>query len=473
MSTFSIGHATETNSRRPKMEPIPDDIFFDVETQLDFISNEIYYDAEDEKQLLDLPDDCLIDICRYLPLEDLTSLAVTCTRLHTVGRQTFPLAPGNKYVDVKQMLRTLGANAMEKIERFFQVFGDLLSEISLDLTDGENNSNANGDFSSFNEPIFNLVTKHCDEEALTAFRGHGITLRTPNEEKMLRLFGRLKTITLIDCPMAVDALSVSKHCQHLSLSADTFNDVSDLHFPQLEGFDIVGYNWPFVAAHNANCAKFLLRHSHLKALNMEICFGTEFDMDVFDELNDLETLSLFQMNKPLILSPWRNLTKLKALDIVSNGCDATKFLQESPAAESLAYLKLTEPILSDDFFRGLSRFKQLRALTFGDCPELTDERMLNLNLDELTELELTDPSELTTHGLVEIVSKFRKLTSLRLVGTDHEIDSIIYEQLVAICLEQSKKLAIFIMDMPTTTGFEYNPNYVQVFFKHAPRLEMI
>lgn len=421
----------------------------------------------DRKQLLDLPDDCLIDICRYLPLEDLTSFAVTCHRLRAVGRQTFPLKPANKCIDVKQMLRSLGADAMEKIERFFEVFGHLLIELTLDLTESDSYLKPKGGLSSFSEPIFNLVTRYCNEETLRTFRGFGITLRTPYEDNMLRLFGRLKTITLVECTMAADALSVSKDCQALSLSADALNDVSGVHLPKLKALNIVSYDWPALA-HNANCAKFLLRHTHLKALNMETSPSTEFDVNVLDELKELETLTLFQMIKPLMLSPWRNLTNLKTLDVRSNGCDATKFLLEFPAAESLEYLNLTEPILSDDFFVGLSRFKQLRTLRLDDCPKLTDERMLDLDLDELTELELVHPSELTVKGIVDMVKKFRKLTQLRLAVTDHEIDSNIYDQLVAICRQQSKKLTIFVMDDPIDhlgSLDNYYPNAVQIVFE--------
>lgn len=430
----------------------------------------------DGKQFLELPDDCLIDISRYLPLEDLISVALTCSRLRDIVRQTFSLQPMNKHVDlpvdVLQMPRSFEPNAMEKTERYLQIFGDLLVDVSIRKLMRESRGE---------QEIFHLITKYCSDGALEEFSGYELALDTPNSSEKLRLFSRLKVIHLTGCTMVEDALAASIQCQSLSLSNQYFNGViSNLHFPKLETFHIYGSRSEFQEDDDANYAKFLRRHIHLRTLELTIRGEADAIRDAIGDLKDLEILELYGCNASLTLNPWCKLKKLKTLDVGSDASDATKFLMESPAAESMEYLSLDQPILNHEFFIGLSRFKKLRELILtlddSDSTQPANEEWPKLYLDELNRFCLSGPgsSNLTVDGLVGMVENAQKLISITLLDTDHEIDSRIYDRLVKICQKENKKLKISLMQTmgwrKPARGINYNQNFVQVTLINATDL---
>lgn len=134
----------------------------------------------------------------------------TSTRLHDIARELFSLKPVNEHVDVKQLLQSFGPNEMmDKIERFFESFGDLLIELTLNFLHSD---------LTCEQAVFHLITKYCNGGALEAIRFHEVTLETPHSDEMLWLFGRLKIIELDSCSMVDDALSISKGCQQLTLT---------------------------------------------------------------------------------------------------------------------------------------------------------------------------------------------------------------------------------------------------------------
>lgn len=427
--------------------------------------------VEGGKQLLDLPDDCLIDICRYLSLDDLSSIALTCTRLQAIARQVFVLKPANKRVYVKHLLQSFGPNALEKVKRFFQSFGDLLLEVNLDLTN--EHGAPTGNSTSMTEQIFHLITIHCCDGALEAFLGCRVSLKSPHKIEMIRLFSRLKKFELTECTMVADALSASQECQELLLQMQASGDISNFTFSKLETFAITNYGFSYTMSpnHNENCGKFLQRHTQLKVLDLDVSDETEFNMDVIDQLKGLKTLHLRCFGGCLSLSRCANFKDLKRLYVYSISTDATKFLLESAAAASLEYMTLHSPDINNDFFVGLSRFKSLRVLKLLDCDDLDVTKMLELDFDELTEFAQMQSGGVNMDGLVEMVEKFQKLESIILIDTDHEIDSEHYDRLVKICRKEDKKLTITMEadrdGGPTTLSDEinYNPNVVQVIFK--------
>lgn len=111
-------------------------------------------------------------------------------------------------------------------------------------------------------------------------------------------------------------------------------------------------------------------------------------MDVIDVCQELDTLTIIQNDGMVALGAWRNLKKLKTLYFHAYPTDATKFLLESAAAESLNFFSLSQPILHPDFFIGLSRFKELRVLQFADFPKLTNEGYIIANGVEIQELRI-------------------------------------------------------------------------------------
>lgn len=186
----------------------------------------------DRKQILDLPNECLIVICRDLSLNDLISVGATCTRLKAIA---FCRRPANKIVNVKQFQQAAGLLPLRprnRIDWFFLAFGDSLVDVTIDSSR-----------SDFRQEAFQLMTKHCCDGALKAFRGRWIKLKSPHSAEMRRLFSGLKIIQLNVCKMVEDVFSVSQECQELvlyrqSLRCGDIDLMSSLHFPKLRSLDI-------------------------------------------------------------------------------------------------------------------------------------------------------------------------------------------------------------------------------------------
>lgn len=142
---------------------------------------------------------------------------------------------------------------------------------------------------------------------------------------------------------------------------------------------------------------------------------------------------------------------------------------ESAAAESLEHLTLQHPALGRGFFVGLARYQKLRVLTIRYCPQLTNERMVKLDLQELTEFILRGQSLVTMDGLIGMVQNCRKIESMTLSFTGHEIDPVIYDKLVTICREQNKKLTIIVeTDRKPSRRINFYPDFIKIIFKIIP-----
>lgn len=433
------------------------------------------------KQLLDLNNDCLSTILRCLPLEDLCSIALTCTRLHNISQQVFLINPANKRIDVLSLLRLFDSNSLKKTERFFQCFGNLLVEITLDLTNFDNIPIV--EHWSMRQPIFHLITKHCSDGTLKSLRVHGLIMKSPHAVEMMRLFSSLITIRLESCDEVTKVLSESKECKNLTLTGwswkkSTFN-LHHFHFPKLESF-VLRYIYVFAGKYNSDCVDFLRRHNKLKVLKLHIAEEYDFNLNVVGELKELEVLKLchvrdddynfneFSMkSRPTSLRTMCDLKHLKTL--VIHGYEITDiipFMLGSAAIESLQYLALSQMTADKDFCEGLSRFKSLRVLKLTKCDGLFDDHIRRLNSGGITDVILEHPFGFTVDGFVGIAEGFLELESITLYDTDKEIGADIYDKLIARLLGQNRRLSItFCETFHEEPAINSNSNVVQIIIK--------
>lgn len=90
--------------------------------------------SEFNRNILDLPDDCLIAILRILSLKNLYFVALTCTRLNAIAHTVFKLKPDNKVLDIRQYLTDGNQNGtpitnIHGLVQFLMHFGYYIHEI--------------------------------------------------------------------------------------------------------------------------------------------------------------------------------------------------------------------------------------------------------------------------------------------------------------------------------------------------------
>lgn len=441
--------------------------------------------------LLDLNDDCQVEICRLLPLVDLRNIAMTSMHLRKIAGQVFVLSPTNTRLNVLDLLRSfnskIGSDSMlQQIELLLQNFGHSIREIVFDLTNESRTPLSC--YEHMKQPIFALITKYCsDGGALEAFRGTYLNL----EPSSRTFFSRLTTIRLEYCQNVGPAISDSKKCHTLTLDGEFGRGRGQFnyYFPMLESLAL-RFEFSLCRKFCGDCERFLRRHTNLKVLKIDVTYGFTDHLDAIFELKQLQVLKIYGENEyghycsssatstptspmdldeaimpPIALHAICGLTNLKALVL---DCGSFEFCacSESVIAESLEYLALYHSDV--DISIVLKRFNKLRVLKLNDCSSVSDEYMLKLNLDKLTDLILEDidGAYLTVDGLVDIFDKFQKLRSITLWLTDHVIDSAVYDKFVNICRNQHRQLTITLIDGWTPlSNINYAKELVDVKFK--------
>lgn len=133
------------------------------------VANESIEPPQFSTKLLDLNDTCLSRIARFLPLDELNSIACSCAQLNAIACVAFNKRPSNKEFDFNQMHYQLaGFDYNEIVEikarRLLKNFGHLLHEINLDVNMISIDKHHNM------IPIIEDIVKYCSGGELTKLR---------------------------------------------------------------------------------------------------------------------------------------------------------------------------------------------------------------------------------------------------------------------------------------------------------------
>lgn len=418
------------------------------------LNNDGSHEKMNRKELLDLPNECLISILNYLNIKDLTSVASTCTRLQSVARSVFKLKPEFTCLDMLKLVKSFEPIQMDQLDHFFEIFGDLLNEISLDFHSKYNYSQLD-EYQSLATPLFNLITTHCGGGNLRGLRLYQVELDS-NSAEIRQLFKHLEMIDLEYFGEIPNILAESVECVHLSLTG-TFSDfhISDVFFPKLKSFSCTPSDGDdtFDAEFEDELIGFIQRHHNkltaLKLLEMRPLKK----LSVIGQLRNLEVLHLHMKSEVYdeeerVLGGWENLSKLRELNLYWYDLDVSNFFEKSASAESVEYLEWHFGYIGDDDhdIDGLMRFRNLRTLKFGwfggKGEDMDDDRINQLSFHELTDLIFECPCRITENGIIRLIKNHRKLQRITLKYTDISINHDTYEKIVEVCRNQNRKLTM-------------------------------
>lgn len=396
---------------------------------------------------LDMPDQCLFDILCYLDIPTLTSIAATCTRLQNIARDVFKRHAESKRLDVLKLVISFEPITMDKLEKFFKIFGDLIDEILLDFTDRAYRKILL--YQDMDIPIFKLITAHCGGGNLRTLLLHKIPFdvnssNSPESPDTLRLFSRLEKIVLVGCDDISKLLSVSKQCVFLSISRPR-NLHLNFIFPKLETFCYEGYNESRGNNFHVEFQQFLERHENLVTLDVILPHGIRIiDLNVIGRLKFLQDLRFSSADYYHSFSGLEFLPMLKKLDLGHADHVAIRnLLKESASAESIEYLGISGNI-DDDFINAVHRFCNLRTLEFYLCAgrDSTGDGWNRLRFEKLTKLILlnTNDRNITKDGITNFIKNNRKLQTIILADTWLSIDRDTYVKIAKICEQQNRVL---------------------------------
>lgn len=359
-------------------------------------------DSFDEKpkhsaniEFINLNDDCLIAILRYLGVDDLNSIASTCTHLKGLARIVFHLKPANKCFSIRQMIQRHEENAEEEITRYLENFGSMITEITFDICNNTSLWEQFAPIAHFNDPIFEHIMAHCSDGKLESLRLGTIYLSSEVAVRGHQLFSHLRQFQLKYCENLSEILPWCHNCEKLTIQGAISVVDLDTHFPALYDFTLKYDQAYAIRAFNGEVASispaletFLRRHDRLTAL--ELCTPNDMDFMVIGELEQLKRLHLYgaivQMRDDEA-APF-HLPHLNRVILDYDDRNVSKFMHKlatTATRDSLEYLKIANCQVGNGFVSDLANFKKLRILKFIGIKDFTTNGMAGLQqLQSLT-----------------------------------------------------------------------------------------
>lgn len=358
-----------------------------------------------ELSLLDLNDDCLREICDYLDLTDLCTVADVCERFKQAAQAKF------RSLKVKDVKKDVWVDLPDIAKyRLLRNFGpSITSLVAVALKKN-------------NEYLVLMIIRYCGE-ALKALTLHSFRINAYLGERLLSLIARLEKFGIIEChcqPSFCERLPAnSMNLRELEFKFEYYSQYSNVFvlgglpqtFPKLETFSIVDLE-------NRDLKAFLIKNRQLKTINLESANGNEDHFSLIAEhLPNIENLGM------VVAKRWnmdnhsniRKMSALKSLLLKSHrSADVNGILKKMATAnvpiETLELIKCP----SNELLKLIPGFQKLKVLRLVDVENLKLPDVLKMckTLDDLTELQYRTDTTCSIPDLLTLIRSVRKLQKL-------------------------------------------------------------
>lgn len=355
-------------------------------------------------ELLNLDDNCLIEMFKFLNVLDLCSMARTCTRLKWFADRQFRQKFSTLNLDV-----IAGGNsvvAADDLENVLKCFAPSVKSIILT---GQNDYDNFG--RGYYSGLMELIVKYC-AGTLIGFKFYGCCRLDPDTIELLDKFNKLQWLSIHRCRGDGSFLyyySNGVHCQLPELKRLSIVDSVDVlqlrcKFPKLEEYHLAGSDLLFK---QSELHTFITNHSELKVISIDSCDSLSSDV-----------LSIIAANA-------QNLNHLEFNQAVDDfDFDESDFqvnLRSLYALKSLKTLKLhckNQPVsvfMSQLTSNGI-QIKQLCLLFVSFGNENLDMISALASLKDLEVLILRDVTGLQGHQLINMCEQLPKLKKCLIKG---------------------------------------------------------
>lgn len=450
--------------------------------------------GEEAVKILDLNDDCLLEVFKYLNLLELNESAAVCKRFRQNARECFARSKKNDldlFVDIHRAGDTLD-RVITKAWSVLRNFGEFITRVKVD----------NGNRTDYpylkamcSPAIIELLVRYCHTVNAT----HGKALRDLElfafdfqddfAHTMGPLIERLHTLTLRCCNIEGMFLSLwpvwATELRELRLIGInvTWKRFDCLHqrFPKLVKI-VLHYIYDL---NISDIAKMLKFNPQLKEIELNDCCSLPFVGNTFvliaEYVPEVETLNLISnrlhKNRECI-QHFAKLSKLKSLTLRIGSTDALSVIGTiAPANISLKYLCIWELDFltrADRVIDVISKFKRLETLKLQQVMGLSTPHLIEIckHCCELSTIHTFGDFLPTPDNILEIVRSLTKLRSLHIrpwnvsAYNQYCVDVDEYTELLEIVRPRCWKLEIQLND------FHYNTS-VPVDFARAHRESLL
>lgn len=356
---------------------------------------------QDNTSLLDLNDDCLLEILSMncLDLSDLLLVAHTCRRLKEIAGRVFRRE--HKTCDISSLCE----GDVESAQLIMKMFGSEITDLEI---------------GGCLEILLPSVAEYCS------------TL------KSLYLYN---LVILENCWAAefrfknLQKLRI-KCCSFEGASKQIFADCGSLVELEITGRCsefILGYAFPklqrFERRHDFDgdlIESFISRHRNLKSLKID-AYVSPYELQLIAK--GLETLACWiPIGATLDLS---NISHLRELHIHCGGQNVTQTALELDKLKLLESLTLQTAGIDQELIRTLSQLKKLQVMELLWCTELDNLNRID-DLDQLTTLKIVSWQEHVDSDIVLLVQRMSKLNYLRIQVPQFEMNMEKYLKIVDV-----------------------------------------
>lgn len=338
--------------------------------------------------LLEINDDCLLEIFTYLTVTELTNVASACTRLQTIARDLFSLRHKSNCVEIDMnsiacrpqtfLLRVVKrrnrnfsqySKRLQQLIAIFRHFGDLLTKLKVVFLDSVERF--------YNDVVVNMMVLYCTDQ-LEQLELINCELSSPGVFHNARtLFGELKELVLHETTsVSYWFLSSAEELIRLTLNGFSPSTVCGFlmnNYPKLQSLTVNNDRDHRMFSTPIHIADFLERHPQLNELDLR--GGGRY---CFYQINEccpsLRKLSISKCEDHDI-SPIAELPNLTSLKL-STGRFADgpliEFLNQTKSSQSLEELVVSGcitngPELVTPF--AIGRFTNLRYISVSNGDE--------------------------------------------------------------------------------------------------------
>lgn len=414
--------------------------------------------------ILQLNDDCLIEIMKNLKLIDLCAVAETCTCLKWIAGEVFKKRKtycipqtGVRFKDHQRILKNFGN--LVTAATCVTNFGDIV------LSKGQIIS------------AFKWLERYCSE-SLQQLSMFGIcTEEIDLPPSAIRLMAKLQKIDF-SLPISDQVLrSALRNCKELKelnlMMYDGPFHFQDYHFPQLQKL------WNRVNLNrNTDFNKietFFQHHTKLTDLRTQFLHyrgDRAIDFAYLKHLPHLKKLSLILAGAPVEnIDAFAYLRKLEEFSVDNSSERQTDalILKNLASVDSLAKLVLAFPEVSH-LITGIERFKKLSNLQISlsdTYPHGLDEANISslaqIHNSSLTELEVNCLTLLEPESIVNVVCNLKQLKIVKMC-CEMELSEKICRDLANVCSSQDRKLLI-ILEKEMVDHMNFNFDFIEKFNK--------
>lgn len=308
-----------------------------------------------------LPDECLLEIFKYLEVKDLSTAADACTKFRTIAKDTFV----NRCSKMDE--RTVDEMDARTLARFLRNFGACMTTFVL---------NCEKKLFGSAQRYLKLFCRHC---AVAESALNELTINKLSEALLLdfskplkRLFRNLKCLTLRECGDMTNLLSDCAELTELWLSLVLCPGFCDLNFPKLEKLFAYLYNGVLVFT-NDDLRRFIRSHRKLKSIRIPLNrqLETSIFRDISLNLEHLEEITFmdeWKLSRNVAEGNFMQLAQLRFLRKLHLNCSRIpldRFFKALARAETpIRDLSLECLNLSVNVEQGLSMMTKMECLTF-------------------------------------------------------------------------------------------------------------